>query len=481
MVDCVVEKRVGSLETVLMHSSIMKGNTSDFVDIIEDYSPIPQDGDYPGGSVAEWENSGSNEPLHIYWQKRSLELLKTKSMTDLGNLGWKMYDYIESALGLRESGSYEPKFEEGSSRDCVECVRDSSNGGLLKRIDILNGFRCCGLCSQTYCYNHCSYKRKLVSTSEKETLAQRRLSIDLDPEHSAKERWIFVCQKCFEKGEKQELGQTKDHSSAFVKLRAKKKNVSEQRQDKILRNLEKLSKQTPPQGDAFSIWNALPSAQQLLQVGDSTKKFCTICEAQFSFWLKYQTCQLCSSICCTGCCNYTIPLTKSIINPNGPADRQGEVLVCKACFQLINIKKERIKFSQLRCSEESTQMMKQYEYIIALKGEIDKQLADYLEKTEILDSAILDHFELVPKNKIEQPSSVSFSEPIRNGSQQQFEQLIPLFAEYQQNVNKLLEMPAPTKRAKQVLNHMKVAFQKSEAVVLLSEKISNYSKEAQKQ
>jgi len=360
----------------------------------------------------------------------------------------------------------------------VECAWNSSKGGLLQGLDgILRGVRVCELCSKTFCYTHCSYRRRLVFANEK--IANRRLSVDLD-EHSPQSSLMFVCRKCFEKGQTQDLGQTRDHTSAFVKLRAKKINVVEQRQDKILRSLEKLSKKIPQQTDAFSIWslsNALPSAQELFQVGDSTRKSCSICESQFSFWIKHQTCQLCLNLCCTTCCNFSVPLAKSVINPNGPKDRLGEIMACKHCYHLIDLKKNRVKFSQLSNSEESKQMIRQYEYIVALKKEIDKQFSEYLQKTEILESSILDHFELVPKTKVEEPSSVDFSDPVRTGSQQQLEEMTPLFLEYQQNVNKLLELPAATKRAKLVLNNVKTALQQTEGYVLLSQKISNYSKE----
>jgi len=184
-------------------------------------------------------------------------MVKSKSMSsivDLGKFGWKVYECIEHALGLKEDGAYEPKFEENSSRDCVECSWNSSEGGLLKGFDeIVRGFRVCGLCSQTFCYIHCSYRRRLVSTAEKE--ANPRHSLDLETDASVQNSWMLVCKNCYKKGETQDLGQTRDHTSAFVKLRAKNNNIVEQRQDKILGCLENLSKKVPPSGDSFSIWN----------------------------------------------------------------------------------------------------------------------------------------------------------------------------------------------------------------------------------
>jgi len=483
MADCEVESSSSISQIALNYLRIKNRNFSEnsFVDIIDDYVPIEVEStpcDYlDDGNQIINENSCEekiDEPYLRQLKNASLYIGKNKSVVELGKFGWKLYDYIEQALGLKEEGTYEPQFEENSSRHCVECAWNSSAGGLLKGLDnILRGFRACGLCSQTYCYNHCAYKRKLQSTSEKEH--QKVDSIDADDGKS----WILVCKKCFEKGETQELGQTKDHTSAFVKLRAKKNNVVEQRQDKILRNLENLSKKLPQQADSFSIWNlsnALPSAVELFQPSDPSRKNCAICEVQFSFWVKHQTCRLCSSLCCTSCCNFSVPLAKSTINPNGPTDKAGEVLACKHCYHLVNLKKKRIRFSQQCISEESKLMMKQYEYIVALKKEIDKNLSDYLEKTEILDSSILDHFQMVPKTKKDEPMLVSFSDPIRTGSQKQLEKMKPLFLEYQQSVTKLLEIPAPTKREKQVLTNIKTAFQHQEGYVLLSEKISNDSK-----
>jgi len=468
----------------------MKRNFSDtFVDIIEDYVPERREENLE----TEFELSGCNnasenfttastneevQPCQGHFHNESSYLIKSKSMSsifDLSTFGWKVYDYIEYALGLKEEGIYEPKFEENSSRDCVECSWNSSEGGLLKGFDgILRGFRVCALCSKTFCYSHCSYRRRLVSTAEKE--ANRRHSMDLETDASIQNSWMLVCKKCYEKGETQDLGQTRDHTSSFVKLRAKKNNVMERRQDKIIRNLEKLSKKVPQQGDSFSIWNlsnALPSAQEFLKVGDSARKTCTICDTQFSFWVKHQSCQLCSNLCCTTCCNFSVPLAKSAINPNGRQDRQGEVLACKHCYHLINLKKKRIVFSQDCNSEQSNQRMKQYEYIVALKKEIDKHLSDYLEKTEILETSILDHFQLVPKTKREESASVNFSDPVRSGSQKQLEKMKPLFLEYQKSVGKLLEMPALNKRAKLVLNNIRTSFQQAEGYVLLSQKISN--------
>jgi hypothetical protein len=53
--------------------------------------------------------------------------------------------------------------------------------------------------------------------------------------------WIHVCKRCFEKGKTQTLGQTRDHTGAFVEKRAKKNNLLEKKQDKILGKLEKVS------------------------------------------------------------------------------------------------------------------------------------------------------------------------------------------------------------------------------------------------
>jgi len=480
MTDCEVPLKSSINQYVLMHSIINRNMSDNFMDIIEDYVPERNEKE----DNQEYELSGSKNAsdyctassciddqtkMEHLKKKSQFQIVKSRSMpsiTDFGVFGWKVYDYIENALGLKENGIYEPEFVEG--RDCVECTWNSSSGGLLKGLDgILRGFRVCGLCSKTFCFDHCSFKRRLMSSNEKELNQRNTESVD-------QHLWMNVCKKCFEKGQTQSLGQTKDHTSAFVKLRAKKNNVLEQRQDKILRNLENLSKKLPQQVDAFSIWNlsnALPSAQELFQVSDSARKSCAICETQFSFWIKYQTCQLCTNLCCTSCCSFSVPLAKSPINPNAPKDRPGEIMVCKQCFHLINLKKKRIKHSQMTNSEAPKQMMKQYDYIVALKKEIEEQLADYLAKTEMIESSILDQFELVPKTKRDSSVSVNLSEPLRSGSQKQLEKMTPLFLEYQKSINKFLETPAQNKREKMLLCNLKTAFQDAESYVLLSQKI----------
>lgn len=353
MANCQVEI-TSTVPQYARHYLLLKRDFSGspFTDVIDDYVPEKEQEDIE----AEFEVGSPNSTNYAssYDEKNDAAYfghLRSSSPflvngAELGKIGWKMYDYIEHALGLKEEGVYEPIFEENSSRDCIECAWRSSEGGVMNEFkSIFRGFRVCALCSQKFCYNHCAHRRRLQTAAEKELqITNKRNSIDLDDNKN----WMFVCKKCFEKGETQDLGQIKDHTSAFVKLRAKKNNVVEQRQDKILRNLENLSKKAPPPGDhSFSIWslsNALPSA---FQVGDNTRKACTICEAQFSFWVKHQTCQLCSNLCCTSCCNFSVPLAKSPINPNGPKDRAGEILVCKECYHLINLKRNRIRFSQL--------------------------------------------------------------------------------------------------------------------------------------
>jgi hypothetical protein len=117
-------------------------------------------------------------------------------------------------------------------------------------------------------------------------------------------------------------------------------------------------------------------------------------------------------------------------------------------------------------------MIKQYEYISALKCEIDRLLSDFLEKTSILETSILDNFELVPKKR-EESLDVNLSDPVREGTKKQWEMIAPVFKEYQKSVKNLLETPCHNKKQMVVLANIRDAFFNSEANVLLSQRIGN--------
>jgi hypothetical protein len=93
-------------------------------------------------------------------------------------------------------------------------------------------------------------------------------------------------------------------------------------------------------------------------------------------------------------------------------ERSGEISICKHCHELLGAKKKRIKFSQLCSSDKVKQLVHMYQYASDLKREIDKRLSEYLEKTQTLDSSILDSFQLVSSSD-ETPEAVNLSDTIR--------------------------------------------------------------------
>lgn len=94
----------------------------------------------------------------------------------------------------------------------------------------------------------------------------------------------------------------------------------------------------------------------------------------------------------------------------------GEAQVCKNCYMLIRKKKERIRFCQAMSAEASVQLSKQYEYLAALRKEIENKFTDYMTKHKLLDSSLLDNFQLIPSDDVpdDLSCSVHFSEPLRS-------------------------------------------------------------------
>jgi CHAD domain-containing protein len=100
---------------------------------------------------------------------------------------------------------------------------------------------------------------------------------------------------------------------------------------------------------------------------------------------------------------------------NYHVDGQGDVTVCKYCYELLEKKKKRINFSKALHSTETQTFLKQYETLAAQRIQLDKQFAEYLEKAQTLDTSILDHFKLVSKDDATDTDEeeVSFSDPVR--------------------------------------------------------------------
>jgi len=121
--------------------------------------------------------------------------------------------------------------------------------------------------------------------------------------------------------------------------------------------------------------------------------------------------------------------------------------------------------------------MRQYEETFVLKEEIEKNLAEYLKETSLLETDILDQFEIVPKtNDIEDLSaSTLLSKPIRLKSEELLENiLIPLFMLLQKKMTSFASIQCSSKKEKQLLDNICVSLNESQANFLLSQKIAIY-------
>ncbi len=161
--------------------------------------------------------------------------------------------------------------------------------------------------------------------------------------------------------------------------------------------------------------------------------------------------------------------------------RAGELSICRYCHELINSKKKRIKFTQLCTSPKVHQFIQDYQYAADLRREIDKQLAEYLERTHTLESSLLDNYELLDDTETQ---SISFSEAVRHEvlvvygyntthcfkSKQLYDRIAAMFQEYQRCVTNILSTPCSTEKEKKILHNLKVIFLSSQAYAILSQK-----------
>lgn len=102
-------------------------------------------------------------------------------------------------------------------------------------------------CSKSFCTNHCSYKKRLNTSSDEalqesaeEEESERYTFVLTSPSNSVSNA-VYLCKKCYQKSLSQSVGATRDKTDLFARKRSAHHNSTEQQQDAIIRKLEKVS------------------------------------------------------------------------------------------------------------------------------------------------------------------------------------------------------------------------------------------------
>eukprot|EP01116_Phalansterium_solitarium_P001750 TRINITY_DN11568_c0_g1_i1.p1 TRINITY_DN11568_c0_g1~~TRINITY_DN11568_c0_g1_i1.p1 ORF type:complete len:573 (+),score=140.84 TRINITY_DN11568_c0_g1_i1:119-1837(+) len=413
--------------------------------------------------------------------------------------GLQLYRYLGSQARrhvLGQSASADDDRHAAVAEQWIQCSEpmcEVSSG------DFGHGFRPCNLCSQTFCFGHCSYQRRLGSTlvDHDGSLARHFVA---DPDGT----WMYVCRQCFEAGKTQTLGQTRNHTDEFKKKRSRSHRAVDSKCNRILRCLAQLSHQPVPETAVAPSWfGSPPAGVRGVPETSSPSTCCDLCQAEFKLWTKKLSCQLCGCSCCAECraAQYAVPLAKSLVNCDGVPNRPGAAESCRQCWELLQRRKRHVLFLRAIDDDHTAFLAKQYEALSLLRQSIERAVDAYLRLTQHVDAALADDFELMesapgdddvasralvlfgqspPKSPPRQSVTISFSDDMRREARLQLDAILPMVAEYESLLRKFLSTPIPQHYSEQrrrrettVMRRIEKSFYSSSAKAVLSESSSH--------